>query len=156
VAPDALWRDRNGHTVAPPIDPSGGEITVDILPPDAEGYVKDVAVELVTSGNFRGSIALIDRVGNRVFSQRSRAPFIVGGPRVERIRISGHGQVTGLMVWRLDRRVLEQLSRPVALLSLPLQGSRPWYAGGLGANHALGEVKHGAPRRLQLPDRPDG
>ena len=54
--------------------------------------------------------------------------------------------------------MLEQMlgRDPVALLSLPIDGSRPWYAGGLGQAASIGEVERGSPKRLNRPDRPDG
>ena len=45
---------------------------------------------------------------------------------------------------------------PDLVLSLPIDGSRAWYANGRGPHDALTRVKRGAALRLQPPDRPDG
>jgi hypothetical protein len=159
VAPQLIWHDRTGKVLPEPtLDAAGGVLIADILPPSTDGSVRDVAVELVSDGPFEGSIALLDRVGNRVFARRSQAPFIVGGPRVDRVRVEGHGRI-GLRTWRVDlQRLVEAIPDrgPDALLSLPLDGVRPWYANGRGPNDALARVQRGAARRLQRPDRPDG
>jgi len=159
ATPQVIWRDRAGKVVAEPsLTAAGGVLVADIQPPSADGSQRDVAVELVSDGPFEGSIALLDRVGHRVFAQRSRAPFIVGGPRVDRVRIEGRGRI-GLRTWRVDlQRLVEAMLNhaPDALLSLPLDGSHPWYVRGGGPQDALSRVKRGAALRLQRPDRPDG
>jgi hypothetical protein len=160
ATPQLIWRDRAGRVLSEPaLAAAGGVLLADILQPSADGTVRDVAVEIVADGLFEGSIALLDRVDNRIFAQRSRAPHIVGGPRVERVRVEGRGRIVGLRTWRVDlQRLVEPMLHrdPDALLSLPIDGSRPWYANGRGANEALARVRRGAPLRLQPPDRPDG
>jgi hypothetical protein len=160
VTPQVIWRDRRGNVIAEPaFTAAGGVLIGDILAPSADGTSQDVGVELITDGPFDGTLVLIDRVGNRVFAQRSRAPFIVGGPRVERVRIEGRGRVVGLRTWRVDlQRLVEALlhQAPDALLSLPIDGLWPWYANGRGSAAALERVERGAALRLQRPDRPDG
>ncbi|MBD0682681.1 hypothetical protein [Pseudomonas sp. PSB11] len=157
--PEVLWRDRGGRVLPEPsLEAAGGVLIADIARPQPESDVVDVAVELLVDG-FEGRVELIGRVGHRVLATRSRAPFIVGGPQVERVRIIGRGRVLGLRTWRVDgQRVIEPLigQEPVALLSLPIEGEWPWYARGLGEAEALRRVEEGAARRLQAPDRPDG
>ena len=159
VTPQVIWRDRRGNVLSEPsLAAAGGVLVADILAPSADGSLRDVAVELVSDGPFEGTIALLDRVANRVLVQRSRAPFIVGAPRVERVRIEGRGRIA-LRTWRVDtQRLIEVLlnQRPEALLSLPIDGSRPWYANGRGPDDAIARVQRGAALRLQRPDRPDG
>jgi hypothetical protein len=159
ATPQVIWRDRRGRVLSgPALDGAGGVLIADILQPSIDGGLRDVAVELVADGPFHGSIALLDRVGNRIFAQRSHAPFIVGGPRVERVRVEGRGRVA-LRTWRVDlQRLVESMlhREPDALLSLPIDGSRAWYANGRGANAAIARVQRGAALRLQPPDRPDG
>ena len=160
IEPQLVWRDRSGKVLPQPaLDAAGGVLIADIAAPSTDGSICDVAVELVAEAGFTGSLTLLDRVGNRVFASRSQAPFIVGGPRVERVRVEGRGIIRGLRVWRVDmQRVLEPLlgQAPLALFSLPIEGSRPWYANGLGPAASLDRVKSGAAKRLQQPDRPDG
>ncbi len=155
-----LWRDAFGKVVEGPVlDAAGGILIGDIAPPSGQGDELDIAVELVSDGTFQGSISLLDRVGNRLIAKRSHAPFIVGGPRVERVRIEGHGHVRMLRTWRVDlqRMVEPMLGRePDATLSLPIDGAWPWYAKGLGVAPATKQVARGAAERLQRPDRPDG
>lgn len=155
-----LWRDREGKVLAQPsLDGAGGVLLADLSAPSLDGSAQDVAVELVTDSDFEGSVALLDRVGNRVYAERSRPPFIVGGPRVERVMIRGRGRVVALRTWRVEMsRMAEMMlnQAPIALLSLPIEGSRPWYANGRGIGAALDEVFRGAPLRLSRPDRPDG
>jgi hypothetical protein len=158
--PDVIWRNDKGQRFQTgSLDQAGGVLIGDIVPPPPAQDAFDVAVELVSDGPFRGRILLIDRVGNRVLSKRNRAPFIVGGPRVDRVRIEGQGAIVALRTWRIfASRILESLinARPLALLSLPIDGERPWYATGRGENAAMQSVRRGAPQRLQPPDRPDG
>ena len=59
----------------------------DIAPPGNDAV--DVAVEVV--GLVDGRVPLLDRVGNRVFCMRSKPPFLLGAPRVDRVRIAGDG-----------------------------------------------------------------
>jgi hypothetical protein len=158
--PSVVWRSRRGEVLAEPsLEAADGVLYGDLFGPSESEDVRDLAVELVIDGAFDGSIALIDRVENRLFAARSEPPFVVGGPRVERIRISGRGRVTGIRTWRIDAmRVIEPMigQKPVAVLSLPIDGSRPWYAGGLGPDESFAQVERGAALRLQPPDRPDG
>lgn len=160
VTPQVIWRDRHGNIIADPaFIAAGGVLIADILAPSVDGSSQDVAVEVITDGPFDGTLTLIDRVGNRVFAQKSRPPFIVGGPRVERLRVEGRGRVVGVRTWRVDlQRLVEALlhQAPDALLSLPIDGSWPWYANGRGSAEALVRVERGAALRLQRPDRPDG
>jgi hypothetical protein len=154
-----LWRDAFGTVLeGPALDAAGGILIGDIAPPNTQADELDIAVELVGDG-FEGSLSLLDRVGNRLVARRSRAPFIVGGPRVQRVRIEGRGHVTRLRTWRVDlQRAVEPLlgRAPDAMLSLPIEGTRPWYAKGLGVGPATKQVARGAALRLQRPDQPDG
>lgn len=158
--PQLLWRDRRGNIVTELLlEAAEGVLVADISPPSTSSDAIDVAVELISDGSFEGSFELIDRVEQRVFSERTEPPFVVGGPRVDRVRIRGRGRVQGLRTWRVTSSdVIEQMLRrdPIAFFSLPIDGSRPWYAGGLGPAVTLGEVERGAPTRLNRPDRPDG
>lgn len=158
--PQIVWRDRTGKVLGEAaLDSAGGVLIAEIIAPSTDGSVRDVAVELIAAADFRGSITLLDRVGNREFATRTRAPFIVGGPRVERVRIEGSGVIRTLRVWRVDsQRVLAQVleQAPIAMFSLPIDGSRAWYSKGLGTAESLDRVKRGAALRLQQPDRPDG
>ena len=156
--PQVFWRDRRGNPLpSPSLEAAGGVLIADLTPPSGSDD-RDVAVALLSDGSFSGSIALIDRVANRVFSERSEPPFIVGGPRVDRVRISGRGQVLGLQTWRVEAHIAVEsmFQDPVALLSLPIDGSRPWDSNGLGPGPAFDQVSRGAALRLQQPDRPDG
>jgi hypothetical protein len=158
--PQILWRNGRGVVLPEPsLDAAEGVLVGDIVPPSASGDAIDLAVELVSDGSFEGSFELLDRVGQRVFSERTEPPLIVGGPRVDRVLIKGRGRVEGLRTWRVTASdVLEQMlgRDPIAFFSLPIDGSRPWYAGGLGRAATLDEVERGAPKRLNRPDRPDG
>ncbi|MGH9311523.1 MAG: hypothetical protein ACRD1U_19245, partial [Vicinamibacterales bacterium] len=158
--PQVLWRNARGVVLPEPsLDQAEGVLIGDILPPSTTGDAIDIAVELLTDGSFEGSFELLDRIEERVFSERTRPPFIVGGPRVDRVRIKGTGAVEGLRTWRVTASdVIEQMlgGDPIAFLTLPIEGSRPWYAGGLGDTVGLHEVVRGAPKRLNRPDQPDG
>jgi hypothetical protein len=168
VEPTAIWTDANGKsTQNTSLDAAGGMLTADILPPPPGDNAVDVAVEVVPAGPFSAVVSLIDRVRHwtrggsvdRVFSQVSKAPFILGGPRVERVRIRGHGGAVTLRVWRVTaNRIAEEMlgHAPLEFLSLPIDGSRPWYVKGLGRVQAMKKVENDAPRRLAPPDRPNG
>lgn len=152
---DVLWRDREGNAVAPDLAAAGGVLQADIEPPGNDAV--DVAVEVV--GLVDGRVTLLDRVGNRVFCMRSKPPFLLGAPRVDRVRIAGDGGGISLRVWRIfPSSAFEQIigGKPIDLLSLPLDGDRPWYAHGLGRDPALRRVEDAAPLRLAPPDQPDG
>ena len=47
-------------------------------------------------------------------------------------------------------------SDPVDLLSLPIDGDREWYTGGLGESKSVDAVRSGAPLRTSPADAPDG
>ena len=79
---DVFWRDREGNAVAPDLAAAGGVLQADIEPPGNDAV--DVAVEVV--GLVDGRVTLLDRVGNRVFCMRSKPPFLLGAPRVDRVR----------------------------------------------------------------------
>ena len=69
------------------------------------------------------------------------------------------GAGISLRVWRIfPSSAFEQIigGQPIDLLSLPLDGDRPWYAHGLGRDPALRRVEDAAPLRLAPPDQPDG
>lgn len=152
---DVLWRDRERNVVAPDLDAAGGALQADIATPGGDAV--DVAVEVVGATDAR--VTLLDRVGNRVFCVKGSPPYLLGAPRVDRVRIVGHGAGVSLRVWRIfPSRALEQIvgGQPIDLLSLPLDGDRPWYAHGLGRDPALRRVENAASLRLTPPDRPDG
>jgi hypothetical protein len=157
--PEVWWHDARGNPAEPSSLANGAELVAELMVPPQPELLRDVAVELVVDGQFDGSIELLHRAGNRVLATRSAAPWIVGGPRVERLRVRGRGRVVGLRTWQVNGRLaVEAISggTPVARWGLPLDGVHPWYAGGLGAAAALARARRGAPRRLQPPDRPDG
>lgn len=162
IEPEVVWRNGFGQLVPrPDLDAAGGTLYADLLaPPAAEpkDQVLDVAVDV--RGSFDGVAALVDAVhgADREYCRRSVRPFLLSAPRVNRLRLQGRG-VAELVVWRLRYSLtIEQLlnSRPHALMSLPIDGSRAWYVGGLGAAQAMDAVRSGAPRRLTPADRPDG
>src|SRR5215470_4615956 len=79
TTPQVLWRDRAGKVLSgPTLAAAAGVLIADILAPSSDGSLVDVAVELVTDGPFEGSMTLLDRIGDRIYAQRSRSPFILG------------------------------------------------------------------------------
>ncbi|MFC4169393.1 hypothetical protein [Teichococcus aestuarii] len=152
-----IWRDRehrpreNGE-----LEPAEGVLFADIVRPAGQGGL--AALVAVTVEAFEGTALLLDRMGDRILARASRPPYTLGGPRVERLRLEGRGQAR-LRLWqvRLSRVLEEMLGHgPAELLSLPVDGDRPWYAGGRGRDEALARVERAAPRRLGPPDQPDG
>ena len=159
--PALIWSDELRELVdggaGVDVDAAGGTVTAALEAPPA-GHV-DVAVEVLVDGGFTGTISLLDPKGPRVLSSVSEPPYVLAAPVVKQLRITGHGRVDAVRTWRVDgTQVCEQIigSAPLDLLGLPIDGARPWYAKGLGDNHALDRVQWGAPKRLTPPDRPDG
>lgn len=154
---DVLWRDREGNVVGPDLASAGGVLFADTAPPPNDEF--DIALEVVTDG-LDGTATLLDRVGDRVLAVRSQPPFILGGPRPDRVRIEGRATELGLRAWRVNAGVvLEELLNgdPLDPLGLPIEGDRPpWYTGGQGREAARLRVENGAPLRLGPPDEPDG
>lgn len=159
--PEVVWRNGAGQLVPHgDLDVAGGMLYADLIAPPAaelQDQVLDVAVDV--RGSFDGVAALVDAAhgADREYCRRSARPYLVSAPRVNRLRLQGRG-VAELVVWRLRPSLaIEQMlnARP-QLMSLPLEGSRAWYAGGLGAAQAMDAVRSGAPLRLTPADRPDG
>ena len=155
---EVLWRDRSGNgTVLTfgDLDGAGGYLTADWAAPDV---AFDVAVQVLSDRTLEGTVSLLDRGGDRVLAQASTEPFIVGGPRVDRLRIEGRAAGVRLRVWRVHTSLVFEhiLGGTPDLLSLPIDGDREWYVAGQGEGPAMDVVRSAAPRRLGAPDRPDG
>jgi len=164
TVPTVVWSDPKGILHANGnLDAAGGVLFADIaVPVDdlPENQSQDVAVEV--DGNFDGVAILLDSTRSdgvgREYSRVSKAPYVLGAPRVNRLRLEGRGTAR-LITWRMSTvRALEQIldSDPLDILSLPIDGRHAWYSGGLGAIRAMSYVKRGAPLRLTPADRPDG
>jgi len=163
VASDPLamnWFGRSGQAFATPdIDAAGGELIGwrQAAPPQ-DGWLGGVEARFRGAGAADGRIALLDRLDNRVLAARSQARWMVAAPQITRVRLRGRGPVT-VQGWMISGgRSIEALfgQAPFASLSAPIDGDRPWYAGGEGPAVAMQRVQNGAPRRWTRPDRPDG
>ena len=152
-----LWRDRDG-TVVPSgdLEVVGGYLTAEWEPGRQS---VDVAVQVDLDETFEGTVSLLDPVGDRVLAQVSAEPFVVAGPRVSRLRIEGRASgPVGLRAWTVSDSIVREVilgSDPVDRLSLPVDGDRAWYAGGLGPDHNVTVVRRGAPRQTTPADDPD-
>jgi hypothetical protein len=147
VAADPLpmsWFGRNGQAFATPnIDAAGGELIGwrSVTPPQ-DGWLAGVEARFRGAGASDGQIALLDRLDNRVLSARSQARWMVAAPQITRVRLRGRGPVA-VQGWMLSAgRSLEALldQPPFASLSAPIDGDRPWYAGGEGPATAMQRV----------------
>ena len=151
------WFARNGAAIATPdLDAAGGTLLGwrQAEPPN-DSQLLGIEARFHGRG---GDIALLDRSGRRIVAARSSGRWLVAAPHITRVRVRGRGPVT-LKGWVSSAgRSIEQLfgDAPFASLSLPIDGDRPWYAGGEGAAIALDRVSRGAPKRWTRPDRPDG
>lgn len=153
--PRVDWRDRAGQPVPPGEVGDAGPVLATILEPDDDS---DVTVAVEVMGEFEGTAALLHKVADRVIARRSMPPYLLGAPRVERLLLTGRGRVR-LRLWRVSLRAALDVPLDRAgltLLSLPVEGTRPWYVGGLGLDPADRRVADGAPLRLGPPDQPDG
>jgi hypothetical protein len=151
------WFTRDHRALAAPdLDAAGGELLGwRQAEPPSDARLAGMEVRFHGGG---GDIALLDRTGSRILAARSSARWLVAAPQMTRVRVRGHGPVT-LQGWVISAgRAIEQLlgNAPFATLSAPIDGDRPWYAGGEGAGIALKRVAEGAPKRWTRPDRPDG
>jgi len=166
--PQILWHDGKG-AVRPDgnLDAADGLLFADIaIPPENSPEATPIDVALEIAG-FDGVATLLDVVAPadddgtpqpREFCRVSRAPYVLAAPVVKRLRLQGRGTAV-VTTWRVyPLRALEEIahSEPVDLLSLPIDGARPWYAGGLGPASSLDRALLGAPLRLTPADRPDG
>ena len=96
-----LWRDRYGVIQeSGDLDRADGCLTATWK--TEEGV--DIAVGVDDEVGLRGTISLLDPVGDRVIAQTSREPFVVAGPRVNHVRIEGRARdsLSFLWVWRLS------------------------------------------------------
>lgn len=154
------WFGRSGKAFATPdIDAAGGELIGwrQATPPQ-DGWLGGVEARFRGAGAADGQIALLDRLDNRMLAARSQARWMVAAPQITRVRLRGRGPVT-VQGWMISGgRSIEALlgQAPFASLSAPIEGDRPWYAGGEGPAVAMQRVQNGAPRRWTRPDRPDG
>lgn len=153
--PHVDWRDREGGEVPTgDLDAAGGLLVATILELDGDDGVT-VAVEV--RDGFEGVATLLDRE-DRVLTRRSAPPWVLGAPRVERLRLEGRGQAS-LRLWRVNLGAALDVPFDrwdIEPLSLPIDGTRPWYVGGLGADPAMDRVRSGAAMRLGPPDQADG
>lgn len=154
------WFGRSGQAFATPdIDAAGGElIGWRQATPLQDGWLAGVEARFRGAGAADGQIALLDRLDSRVLTARSSSRWMVAAPQITRVRLRGRGSVTA-QGWLLSGgRSIEALlgQAPFASLSAPIDGDRPWYAGGEGPTVAMQRVQSGAPRRWTRPDRPDG
>ena len=143
----------------PSLDQAGGELTgmlKSTIPGDA--YLVGVEVRFAGGVGSEGEVTLLDRVDQRVTSQRSRNRWLVGVPDITGLRLRGRGVATvhGWIVFADHAFECVVGSAPEATLSAPIEGDAPWYAGGEGPDRAMSRVRGGAPLRLTPPDRPDG
>lgn len=160
VDPEIHWTDARGALVGTPdLDAAGGELRGHVLaPPDPPQSSRMVAIEFIPTAGQPLAAALLDRVSGRVIAERSGEPVVVAAPAITHLRIRGQGPFDLIGHQVNEERLLGPLlqDKPVATLSLPIDGNRPWYAGGAGHDAAMARVKRGAPQRLGPPDQPDG
>jgi len=153
---DFFWSDRAGRPLATPdLNLAGGELigTVKAAMPDASL----IGVEVRFAGG-EGQVTLLDRIEQRVVSQRSRNRWEVGAPDITGVRLRGRGVAT-VSGWFVPTDLAFEhviASEPVTTLSAPIEGDAPWYVGGEGPERAMSRVRNGAPLRFTPPDRPDG
>lgn len=158
--PPINWFGRGDKAFATPdIDAAGGELIGrrPVTPPQ-DGWLAGVEARFRGAGEADGEIALLDRLGQRVLAARSTARWMVAAPLITHVRLRGRGPVT-VQGWMLSAgRSFEAVlgQPPFATLSAPIDGDRPWYAGGEGPAAAMQRVQNGAPRRWTRPDRPNG
>jgi hypothetical protein len=153
----ADWYDRNGNKLPSPLnlDDAEGEaigwITA-ALPSDTL-----LGVEVRFTDDDAGEIAVL-AMDDRIVTACSSGRLLVGAPQLHRVRLRGRGRftVTGWVV--SEGYVLERIlgSDPFDVLSAPLDGDFPWYAGGRGKTDAMKRVAVGAPLEWTRPDRPVG
>jgi hypothetical protein len=152
------WFDRRGQPLsALDLDAAGGE-AIGWVSGGLANQARLIGVEARLAAGAPGEIAVLDGVDQRVITSRSSGRLLVGAPRITSVRLRGRGpfELLGWVV--LEDRAFETMmgSDPFAILSAPIEGDLPWYAGGRGRLEARARVVHGAPLRWTRPDRPDG
>jgi hypothetical protein len=151
------WTDAYGNVVNADLGAHDGELHGYLVP---FGDKRIVAVGLWSTLE-PTEFALLDGIdpqSSRVLVERSSEPWILAAPNVSHIRVRGRGFIEAVRAFALSEvDLLEQIGgEKPSLLGLPLEGTRPWYAGGQGRDEGLIRVKRGAPLQLGPPDRPDG
>ena len=156
---DLFWADRAGRPLATPnLDQAGGELigTIKAIIPDT--HLVAVEVRFADGPSAEGQITLLDRIGQRVISQRSQNLWIVAAPDITGLRLRGRG-VASVLGWVVPADLaFEHVvgSEPITTLSAPISEDAPWYVGGEGPDQAMNRLRSGAPLRFTPPDRPNG
>ncbi len=100
------------------------------------------------------TVAVADRgTGGRTLVKRSTWPYTLGASRITRIRLSGHGTVTG--VRGVDAATFlahPDGIGPVAALPVPTESA--WYTGGIPSDEALDRAAQAGPTWTGPLDRP--
>ncbi|HKY29865.1 MAG TPA: hypothetical protein VJM12_18130 [Pyrinomonadaceae bacterium] len=156
------WFDRQGRSLpALDLDAADGE-AIGWIFGGLPNQARLIGVELLLAGGGPGEIAVLnhldDSIDDRVITSRSSGRLLVGAPRIIRVRVRGRGPFRFLGWTVLEDHAFERIvgRDPFTMLSAPLDGDFPWYAGGQGREEAASRVALGAPKRWTRPDRPDG
>ena len=156
------WFDRLGHPLpALDLDAADGE-AIGWISGGLPNQARLIGVELRLAAGGPGEIAVLNHldgpVDDRVITSRSSGRLLVGAPEIVRVRVRGRGPFQFLGWTVLEDHVFERIigRDPFTMLSAPLDGDFPWYAGGQGREEAASRVALGAPKRWTRPDRPDG
>ncbi|HXP00293.1 MAG TPA: hypothetical protein VN813_07310, partial [Luteibacter sp.] len=153
-----VWGDDPVPEMGADLDAAGGEVT-GYLPKPLSGGRRVIGVEVVFVSGGSGSVAVIDTTDDRLITRRSTAPYRVGAPCIERVRVRGRG------IFTLIAYVVQPEALAHALLGaraypqrfgLPLEGRYPWYVAGEGEAAAWERVAGGGPLTLTRADLPDG
>ncbi len=147
-AAPAVWVDNEGRPLSPPFDvPEDG--AWGLIP--AGTWDPCVWVKVLGSGSLQVSIR--GPVGGRLETlfTRSAEPWELCASHIERVFVSGDGEVEGLL-W-LSAKMTVHESRLHSLLALPVRSGRRYEA--LTEHGSADRVGYGAPRALGLEDQPE-
>jgi hypothetical protein len=152
---DVLWKDKRQEVLTPafglastgevtawlPVDPGNPVIFAEVL---VKGDDKGVRVDAVVSGSY----------GDAVVASAAFPPYQVCATGMERLVVSGDGEVLGVRLLRLGELKIGPPREAWRLLALPIEDAARYR----GIQNAEGEAKdrcyRGAPQRLGLHDEP--
>ncbi len=155
MSDDVLWTDARGDLISPAFDLSAAGPATAWLPPEpgnpviyaevlVKGDDKGVRVDAIVSGTY----------GDAAVASADVPRYQVCATGMERLLVSGVGEVLGVRVLRLDDLKVGPPREPWRLLALPVEDAARYR----GIQNAEGEAKdrvyRGAPQRFGLHDEP--
>ena len=126
--PEAIWTDPNGEKLGFPIDLSAGPVVAELLAGDATPPLLWVWVKVEVVGG-PALVEVLDRrlspAGeDRVVAATSGEPYALGAPGITRLRVSGEGQLHGLMA--LEAESID-IGSPAAVQNVGLPVDDLWW-----------------------------